>query len=391
MSQSRSCRFAFMASLALFLGAGADAAESRIPVYLPTSLSQSGSYYLSEDLSGTLDVYEYAPGGGWLIDLNGKTINATGGVALQVSMASHLTIRNGALVGDLTLDGGTDLEVENVTVRDGRVVVNGAPGQATKVRLRDIRIENGQISINYARGVTVRDVQIDSGNFIDSAVYVDSSEDVLIDRVRVIDCSHPEALRSYYTDGIRVQDSSFSSTGVTPPQVSIEGGERNSVVRCRMGRLVTYGQSTVIEDNEIVGGGLRDDGWSTILRGNKVLWSDTIGMELAGSQVTAQDNFVTSSSGVGIQSYSYIGLLKDNVVRTNGGAGIEVYDATHIIGNSVHENVGIGIHIMGTYNVFRDNMVTSNAGGSIVVDFPTSNEPTGGTFVEDALSNVLAY
>jgi len=96
-----------------------DQVEPRVPIdQVPFSITESGSYYLTGNLSGNAGITVSAPG--VMIDLMGHTLEATGGqpTAIEADDASGgLVLRNGRLVGwglGVAMEDGGAATIERV-------------------------------------------------------------------------------------------------------------------------------------------------------------------------------------------------------------------------------------------------------------------------------------
>lgn len=116
-TRPRTRRVFLLAALALLVPLAASAADGRIPIYQSTTISQPGSYYLTQDISGSGNVITIAAHGVTL-DLDGHTITATSGDGVSASLWSHLRITNGRIAGGsagVYVFGGSDIRVDHVT------------------------------------------------------------------------------------------------------------------------------------------------------------------------------------------------------------------------------------------------------------------------------------
>ncbi len=87
------------------------AADGRIPIYQPTALTNAGSYYLTEDITGNIqvDVNDIT------LDLNGHTV--TGNIQVDSTMMGVYNIRitNGRINGNLDAsNGGIEFVFDNL-------------------------------------------------------------------------------------------------------------------------------------------------------------------------------------------------------------------------------------------------------------------------------------
>ncbi len=111
-------------------GAPSGAADGRVPVYQPTTISQPGSYYLTRDLTGAAGaaVIDIASDDVTL-DLAGHTLRVTGaGYGITAGNRSGVRIANGRIVGGyvgMSLFAGSYV-VEHMDVR-GQTSTTGLP------------------------------------------------------------------------------------------------------------------------------------------------------------------------------------------------------------------------------------------------------------------------
>jgi hypothetical protein len=364
--------------------------EKRIPISsIPLTISQPGSYYLTQDVVGpngiTVAVINVT------IDLNGFTIlgpgKGAGGSASAIHGGDDLLVRNGRIRG-WPGDGvaaGAAAVIESLDI----VSIGGScitAGEQTQVR--KCRVGAG----NYGIVVTNNSV-VDSCISIGNTVANPGAGIVTGSFGTVFDCAS-----SYNTgSGIGTGDGSNISRCVASNNHGAAGIQVGSgcVVTDSIGR--NNGTATS-------GSGIAANAGTTIahctVSGNKgygVFTNDTA--TIAGC--TSLANSSSGGFGIGIRTGSD-SSISGCTVNGNTGDGIQFINRCLISGNLSSNNGkttsgGDGLHSFGTNNRIDSNLVRLNAGAQIDNDSGGSdtiirnNVDGGGAFIYPAYSSTAGH
>jgi len=290
------------------------ASDGAIPIYQATTITASGSYVVTRDLSvGGAAIQIQAPHVD--LDLGGHLVTSTGGVAISITEASSITIRNGVL------DGGTD----GVVVSLGSV----AGDAVTSVVLERLRVQSVgdrglEVTTQRPTRVEVHDVHI--VNATGYGIYVAGGRGC---SVRVRETTIQKTQRGIYTYGV--------------PTVDIAGCTIRSTTE--QGIDVTGPQDDPPGVASIVGNILEDIGTDGI----EVGW-------VAGGAITG--NRIVHI-GVGTSPNPILGISLARGVSTTSG----VLVSTNIVRCGSTSVDGIAVAISGRDNTIRDNVVSDCRSG----------------------------
>jgi hypothetical protein len=293
----------------------ARAAESRTPICGPVTITASGTYVLTRDV--TIDAtHPFSVLGGTVtLDLNGHTIADPSG-ALNVVRVSNaqLTLRNGHLSG-----GANSVAIDAVS----------AP--ATTVDLDRLELGNAKTGVN---------------------------------------ASGPARL-TLTNSTIRSQATAVLVALAGPSmQIRITGNDLRSSARGIDLAGTTQVSGAVIENNTIVAGaeGIVVEGQheAASIRDNTVASGNGSAIYAAGGGGhVIESNTVRRSAGAGIEVTSNYVRVLSNTVTVAGNDGIRIWGQ----GNAVESNLvggcaGYGLALPGTGNVYRNNASRGNSAGA---------------------------
>ncbi len=306
---------------AFVAGAGAAvpvarAAESRIPISKPVTITASGTYVLTRDVAavgatGAIVVDRANVS----IDLNGHTVTGSLGSAIEVRNEGTLRLSDGFVSG-----GQTGLAVYGTPDAFLRVAISGVEfrgmaGWAINAsELADLEVTN--CSIRSSAGI---------------------------------------ALVSRHRPGqLRISDSVLQ---VTWRAISVDGD------RSVRGGLIAGNRISTESDAGIV---LLGHSSGVALRGNTVTTGAGTGIYAGGDGGHAiEGNVIRDTAGVGIQVPSDGHRIVGNLVSHSGSHGVEATGRRNLVeGNHSDGNSGTGIALNGPDAVYRGNMSRGNGGGN---------------------------
>lgn len=292
--------------LAVAASSAALAAEGRIPIYEPTTISTPGSYVLTRDIdlgsaSGSAITISVD---GVTLDLNGKTILSDGG-------------------NDLILINYTTPAVIGVTVRNGRIsggyaAIYAPPSGTNRVTLENIHISNtagAAVELMHVRQLRITNCTIDGAG--SSGIYVDSVGDAF-----------PAII-----EGNIITDSDGSGMDLSDL--------RGAVLRNNM----IDGFGTDGTDRH----GIEIHGDLAYKSGGNLL-VDNIVRRGAGT-----------NSGIYIDASVHDNILERNNVSGNGGSGLHsLSHRNRIVSCTANDNGTYGILLNGDYNLVDRNTMAAN-------------------------------
>ncbi len=316
---------ALLAGAASIVAAGA--AESRTPISAPATITASGTYVLTRDVTIDASHSFSITGGTVTLDLNGHTIaDPTGSLNLVWVTNAQLTLRNGRL------SGGAN-----------SIVLDASLAPATTADLDRLQIQNAKTGI-YAAGP--------ARLTLTNSTVASQSPAVL-----VVEAGPSMQIRITGND-LRSAGRAIELSGTTPVSGAVI--ENNTIVAGAEG-IVVAGQheAASIRDNTVTSGS-----GSAIYAGG-------------GGGHVVESNTVRRSAGVGIEVTSNFVRVLSNTVTVAGNDGIRVWGQ----GSAVESNLaggcaGSGFAIPGTGNVYRGNTSRGNSAGAY--DVSNGNTDGGG-------------
>ncbi len=294
----------------------ARAAESRIPISKAVTITASGTYVLTRDVTvvGTAAAI-VVDRANVSIDLNGHTVTGELGPAIEIRNEGTLRLTNGFVSGGHTGLAAYGSPDSFMRVAISGVEFRGLSGWAIHAtELADFELTN--CSIQSSAGI---------------------------------------ALLSRYRPGqLRISDSVLQ---VKWRAISVDGD------RSVRGGVIAGNRISTESDAGIVLIG-RSSGVS--VRGNTVTTGAGTGIYAGGDGGHAiEDNLVRDAAGVGIQVPSDGNRVVGNLVSRSGSHGIEVTGRRNLVeGNHSDGNSGAGITLGGPDAVYRGNMSRGNGGGN---------------------------
>ncbi len=312
----------FCGALAFAGARSADAAESRIPIGAPTTITASGTYVLTRDLvsSGPPTIAISAPD--VVLDLNGHTLTQANSNAhvIRVAADAHATIRNGHLVGGAnsiapSFDNGASgsLQLADLEMRgNASYAVVAASRQVTITRCT---VANGAAGINVSPSTDDIQLRI-TGNSI-----LSTGSALVVYGI------------GYVVRGAVIADNTLASTADSALQIGVgtEGivVRRNMVfTRSRYGIYVLGNGGHVIEGNVVRGAGLDGifvDANGVRIVGNTVTRCGQNGIEVDGQSCTVESNLAAENGNNGINVVGPGNVIRNNTSRGNGGVGYNLH------------------------------------------------------------------
>ncbi len=202
------------------------------PASGPLQIVQAGSYYLTGDVTGGIEIFENDV----TLDLMGFTVSrSNGGAAIAQGMATfanRLTVRNGTVV-----------------VRQGGGIVLGF-GNADGAVLEDLtmRVPNStDNAITLGDNATLRRVHVLVPEFIFLFSTMTAGRGTTMEQCRFLNVSDGPVLGQF----ARLTDCEFTGTGIALSNEGVRCGPLSVVRRCLVHRLraaITVGDASVVED-----------------------------------------------------------------------------------------------------------------------------------------------
>jgi parallel beta-helix repeat protein len=282
------------------------AAEGRIPIYQPTTITAPGDYILTRDIdlgtSGGSAITITADGVN--LDLNGKTILSDGG-------------------NDLIVLNYASPDVIGTTIRNGTILGGYAAIYAPPVGSRRLTLENLHISDTGATGIELNYVRA----------------------LRIAGCTiHGTGMSAIYADGV---------SGAFPAII-----ENN---------IITDSEGSGIEIAELRGAVIRGnviDGFGTDGGNRHGIYLIGESGYLPGGNLIAGN---TVRGGAGTNSGIYIGsalhdnVLEHNVVTANGDHGFHILSHRNRVTDCIASDNGTdGFYFTGDYNLIERCTASSN-------------------------------
>lgn len=343
--QQRRRMAAFLACMAPAV-AGALADEARIPVYQPTTLSQSGHYILTRNITSTSGSAITITAQDVTLDLNGFTITgppATALVVINSAAGATVRIRNGFLIGANTAISSAasdlSLSLDRIAAFDwdnlGLDIINAAHLDILRSEVRSTVAADTAVSVTGPAGVPV------SGR-IERSTFSDDAGGVVI------------VLPKSWV----IQDNIFLGSA--------------GVLFFDSGAPVPGTGANLVKDNTFHGNGTGVS-ISPFIPGNQIL-GNVITEGASGVVVSSDDNTIAGNLvGGGFPSPSCPGAIC-------------VKGARNLVDGNLTEGTtsGCGIAFTGagaTGNAYRLNMLRGNAVAGVCV--------SGGATATDAGGNIL--
>jgi len=332
--------------------------EPRTPVsYLPYAITNSGSYYLTANLTGVAGSNGITVmAGNVSLDLTGFTLSGVPGSGDGITVVGgqiNIVIRNGNLQGwdgyGVNGTNGSQCRLEHLLAWN-----NGSGGLAAG---NSSTVENCGARLNLFNGITVGDGSVvkhstATTNGLLFTMYPVGSGIVGGSGTVVSDC----AASFNAAWGITVSDNS-TLTGCTashnPAQGGIATGNRCTIIDCTANENldVRFGTTTP---------GIKTGDGCTIKNG--IASANGTGIAAGDAcnviDCTACNNAIGSGLGIGVGDCS---TVRGCIASGNHYNGIIIHSSCFVFDNSVTLTVnGPGILMMGSNNVVIRNLVTTN-------------------------------
>ena len=320
--------------------------DGRVPIHEPTTITQSGHYVLTANLSIaggdaiTIDADNVT------LDLNGRIVSssATTGALIRIDdERSEVTVRNGTLIGAAygvvqgSFTARPRVRVEDVVMLDQftsgirifrvehveivRCLVQGAGSDAVYVHGGNAPF-SGRITEN-----TVRDVGVDGFNLIGVSAG-EVRENIVVGHgltsgsagVRI------EAQGDWEAGGNRVVANAVAAVGTDDDGIVVSTFSHDNEIQGNVVQAGRYGIWVVSEGN--------------VIENNVVSACDRSGLYVSGSRNLIRSNTSTANGTDGIQVLGDLHLLDGNNFTGNGALGIRFLAAGNMAyrGNYLKDN-----------------------------------------------------
>jgi hypothetical protein len=324
-----------VALLTTLVSTSAHAAEGRIPIFAPTTITASGNYILSRNVSATSGNVVTVQASNVSLDLNGFTLSGSGTANALVLIA----------------DGFSNIEVANGTLSGGAyaVLYTSPSAIATDVRLSHLYVD-GSVSAGVSIG-TAGKIEISNSTFKGGPAI---------------------SLGGSPTNG-RFTDNVIDSTPNPSPGAAVALSGGNGVIaNNRINWHESVGISAlgggVITGNTITGPqiGLQLSGGTNIVTWNRVLGTDRSILVLSTS---SGNSIVGNNLGIGSHGILCQGnwneIRENTVIGSGGPFGISDFGTyNRIVGNSIVALDGAsGIRAAGSHGFIENNSVTGASTG----------------------------
>lgn len=289
---------------ALALGSVVQAADARMPVYQPTTITVPGAYYLTRDISGSGPVITIAADGVDL-DLNGFAVSGDG------------------TADGISVSGRTNVRVRNGLVWNARVWVSSSKA----VWLESIEVAmppNEGVSVSYSEAVTLRDCSVSDPG--DDGIRLTGAGPYLLvgNRVRL---AGDDGLSLFNIAGSIIEGTTI--TGVA--------GSRGAGITDFSSNGVRYANSRIVE-------GFTD---GMLFFGS------------SGNRITGNSVYNAAADGFNIYDPGNDNLVTGNTIHA-GQSGLVLYgDRSVLVGNVTNDSLD-GLLIFGDDNVLRRNVSRGN-------------------------------
>jgi parallel beta-helix repeat protein len=349
-------RRVFLTCVLIAASASLVADEGRIPIFVPTTIIQPGSYFVSRPISANV-VIVTINASDVVLDLNGMTLSGTSPATTVIELGAgvtHVIIRNGHILGGLRgihAASAGEVTIEGIEfMRTAAAAVLIDSGQNINVRHNTMLDCGGGpgadfivIGITAAAGYTGGNIV---GNEIRNTPYV---------AIGVTDLQHAQIsdnriIGAYLTSCIGV--------GIT-----MSGGRNNSVER------------NVIRQS---GCGIFASGDGARIRANLLSEIDECAISTFSNGNDIADNILRDTGDgldcpQGIQVGGSYNNVRSNTITNVKGDGILVSGSNNMIDNNVSEGHTAILPVPpcglrfnnGNAHVYRGNMLRGNAGGGV--------------------------
>jgi parallel beta-helix repeat protein len=372
-----------LAGTVLFaLATGATAAEGRRPLFEATTISESGSYVLTNAIAVANAPAIFVDAAQATIDLNGKSISApsaSGDSLISISPnVRALTIKNGVLTGGDSIIGGGGSEL--VIALQG-LTLSGADScielSAKSLALTDSRLVSYRISALVSAGsIDVRNTSIqnepNTPNGCCCGLVLLGFNTAAV-RNNTIECN------AYNGSALVLNGAPPRSTAIVDGN-TIFGNDSAQAITVQPGRCtisnntVTGGHVAAItvggDGNRVVGNRISDAG------GNGP------GIDVSGSSNVLADNLVKYYR-IGISVGGTRNRIEGNTVVDSWEYGCGVSGSFHAIsGNQIQSQysggtVGLKLASDSQSVIYRDNILLGNLGSNLL-DEGVNNVDAGG-------------
>jgi hypothetical protein len=337
-------------------GAGLTNTLAQLPLSDCGTISQSGSYYLTQSLT-----YAFTSGRCLIIDADNVSIDFMGYEVVGQGKAA------GSPDGIFIANARSYVEVRNGGVRDfgGSGIAEQGPPYGKSNRIVNMKVaSNGAFGVFLGSAGSLVEGSTFEGNY--TGVFTSGGSNFISRNF----ASNNE------TDGVRFNCSSVGGIVVSNNNISANSGN---------GILVDGGCFGTIVGNLVAGNSLKGIYISSgVVRGNTVINNQMEGIETTGASLV-RDNFVANSQKDGIKGN---GLISDNVVSGNNvsadadSSGIA--GGGNILNNVSWFNSTANITVGGQTRLESNNAAATGLGGSGIVFLspwvPYVNNLTGGNY-----------
>lgn len=358
--------------------------EPRTPISsLPCSISQSGSYYLTRNLTSAAGYNGISIlVGNVTLDLNGFTLDGnanTASRAVYMEFVSNVTVRNGTIVNwnKEGIDGfaSAQVRVENVTVdnsNNGYGIFVGNAGVVARCQVRSSVV-----------GIIAGD-----GSTVSNCSAISNQRGFQIGNAATItDCT------AVYNAGVGFDLAQGANARSCTARAN-SGTGFQAAASCTIVNCTSSGNT---------GKGFQMDGAGSLLASTASGNTD-IGVDLlppgGGTSLAARVDgcTITFNGSHGLNQGAGGGsTFTNNTIARNGGAGVRVLDGNHIINNRIVDNgwatSSAGVQALGSWNTIQGNNIINNVGlynfaaGTVANTF-FGNTCSGGTVVNLGTNNI---
>lgn len=330
-------RLVVAVGLGVFAAVAVRADEGRTPVFQPTSITQPGTYFLTQNISSSgSNVISISTSALVVLDLNGFTLTGTGSTTSGIDV----------------FPGG---DAANVVIKNGRVTTafrgvqyNTQPAVRGRLRLENMLVDVTGTLGEALTASTPANIEIVGCVLRSPATFT-------------VSVYNPNATGTFSGRVIdsRIENLSSAGNSVALALDGLRAGViRGNVITATSGMAARLdgpnGGGDTIEQNTFAGGAGLSIGSSVGADGNVVL----------------NNNFLSSTGSFCLQIGSSGNRIAGNVVGPGCADGIVfVYNSTLrnlIEGNQIQGNSGCGLRFaFAATNAYRNNMLRGNTGGTV--------------------------
>ncbi|HEY3174460.1 MAG TPA: right-handed parallel beta-helix repeat-containing protein [Candidatus Polarisedimenticolia bacterium] len=355
-------RLILMMLLATLAGAPLGAAEGKIPLWMPTVITQPGHYVLTRDISATAGPAVSIQADGVTLDLNGHTINQPGATQAAIVIGGVSGSSKGIIIVNGKIQGGL------------HGIQYQPPDPQQPLSLSDLILSGQAQAAVHAAGFGQVSAQgiIIIGTLVGFELLgnVAGSPPPPIPPKAIIRNADIRAGGGIHCTGVTcsIRDLAFEHQPPDPtavsPAINFNGADGSEA----LGIVIVNGMPPVAGITPCVG---VVSSRGIVIAGGKFHGPGTTGgacieVDSDSQDVVIQDNTLTGCGGDGIHSMGSNVAIQGIFINGGGGHGIFAGGTNVIIDDGkLTANAGAGIWFETTGHVYRGNILRGNLRGAV--------------------------